>query len=143
MADSEEQNPSRPTETLPRDSTVSNLVSFTAAPPVASPGASPAVAGNIWDHPDVKVEAKSRETPAEEAARLKTEGREALYKLCKDGALTGVGVLLILAIVTACFVIIFTSTSEPKVRDSAMSIILLVVGGFVGFVTGKLSAGSK
>lgn len=135
MADSEEQNRNSITETPSRDSAAATLASFTVAPP--------AVTGNIWNEPGVKVEAKSRETPAEEEARLKIEKWEKLYKLIKDGALTGVGVLLIVTIVAACFVIIFTPTSEPKIRDSAMSVILLVVGGFVGFVTGKLSAGSK
>jgi hypothetical protein len=101
----------------------------------------PVILGNQFDN--YTVEAKTRESPAEEAARLKQQGRDGLYKILKDGALTVVGILLIAAIVGSCLVIIFTPTAEAKLRDSSMSVILLVVGGFLGFLTGKASSKEK
>jgi hypothetical protein len=124
------QDTQRETEPLATNSFVVEEVQQTTVP---------VVLGNQFDN--YKVEAKSRETPAEEVARLKQEGREGLYKILKDGALTAFGILLVGAIVGSCLVIIFTPTFEGKLRDASMSVILLVIGGFMGFLTGKATKG--
>lgn len=78
-----------------------------------------------------------RETQEEHTARVGRETKEANFKLYKDAAVTGVSTIFILVIGIACTVIILKETYTEKTQELATTILLLIVGGLVGFMTGK------
>lgn len=78
-----------------------------------------------------------REGPEEMASRLRQQEADAKLRRWKDGVLYTVGLISTAAILIACFWMVLNQSASPETREWARSIATLIIGGLVGYLTGK------
>jgi len=78
-----------------------------------------------------------REGPEELASRLRQQEADAKHRRRKDIALFAVTLFTTAAILGTCFWIVLDPNVSPETKEWARSITTLIIGGFVGYLTGK------
>jgi hypothetical protein len=92
--------------------------------------------GKQFDPKKFKLEIKTVEDPAEMGHRLR---KEFLSFLVKDLCTYGVAILIVLVVLTYCFIVLVIRTSTPEEKNWAMSILTSILTGAIGFAFGKSS----
>ena len=78
-----------------------------------------------------------REDPEEMASRLRQQEADANLRRRRDAALFIVALVATVAILGACLWIVLNPSVGPETKEWARSITTLIIGGFVGYLTGR------
>jgi hypothetical protein len=101
---------------------------------------SPLAKGSTLDtnDPGASFEYK-KETKDELHSRLRIQEKEVTYKGIKEIVLLGIVIIVAIAILIFCAVIIADKNSIPENRQAAWAAITLILGSFLGYLSGKSS----
>ena len=87
-----------------------------------------------FDPKEFTVEIKTAENPTERAYRLR---KEFLSFLVKDLCTYGIAILIVLVVLTYCFIVLVIRNSSPEEKSWAMSVLTSILTGAIGFAFGK------
>jgi hypothetical protein len=91
----------------------------------------------IFDRKQFKTSIITSESPEEVAARIVSEKLEGDHRRKKDLCLTLAGISFVGVILFGCLVAAFLPGITVEDRTWAKSILVAIVTGFVGFLTGR------
>jgi hypothetical protein len=80
-----------------------------------------------------------REAPDERESRILREKEESSFKRWKEKILFIISIGFSIIISGICIWIVLNSKSLPENTGWARSLLTLIIGGFIGFLTGKAS----
>lgn len=87
------------------------------------------------------VAVKTAETQAEVATRLKIQEADESHRRRKDLVTHLFGIALIATVLVVSIVLVFSS--DKDIRQVGASTLPLIVGGFIGYVTGSATSKSS
>ncbi len=88
---------------------------------------------------DVNINIASKEHPDERTSRLKREEEEAKHQHQKDFYLFIVTIGVVGLAFLACLFIILSGKYSAETEKTMLALLTLIVGGLVGYLTGKSS----
>jgi hypothetical protein len=97
----------------------------------------------LLDPTQYKTTVTPLESPAELTARLQRETDEGHHRRRKDLLLTWTGIVVIVACLVVALIVALFPIGSPDDKSRAWTILTLIAGGFIGFLTGRqFAAGS-
>jgi hypothetical protein len=83
------------------------------------------------------LQLRTTETPEEREVRLRQLEKDAAFRRWRDGSLFAVCLAATTVLGYVCVGIVLSVTASPDDKKWATSLITLIVGGIIGFLTGK------
>ena len=99
----------------------------------------PEVRDNRLDGLNIQV--TQPEHPDERQTRHSQSEADARLRRWKDGVLFVVALLMTVALVTVCLWALLNPHTPSEMKDWATHVIMLTIGGLVGFLTGRKTSG--
>jgi hypothetical protein len=99
----------------------------------------PEVWGNTLDGLNIQV--TQPEHREQRQARLRQSETDARLRRWKDAVLFVVALLVMMLLMGVCLWALLNPHTSSEMKDWATHVIMLIIGGFVGFLTGKKTAG--
>ena len=95
--------------------------------------------GEVIGNQEVDLTIKSRELPDERASRLKLAEAEAAHQRQKDFYMFVVTIGVVIVAFCASLFVTLSDRFDAEMKKMAIPLLTLIVGGLLGYLTGKSS----